>query len=133
VHLERAGLGVVEFVDRLEEVMLRIAADASVPAERNPLNRGVWAGSRKLGSIGITVRRGVSFHGLALNVTTDLEPFEWINPCGLRGVRMTSLALETGRPVDEKETRVLLKHHLEQVFGIALVPTPLSEIELSLK
>ena len=129
VHLERAGLGVVEFVGKLEEVMIRTAADWSVPAERNPLNRGVWVGPRKLGSIGITVRRGISFHGLALNVTADLEPFDWINPCGLRGVRMTSLMQETGGPLDGEEVRASVKYHLKQVFGIELVVTPRPEIE----
>lgn len=133
VHLERAGLGVVEFVGRLEEVMIRTAADWSVPAERNPFNRGVWVGPRKLGSIGITVRRGVTFHGLALNVTTDLEPFDWINPCGMRGVRMTSLMQESPRPLDSGEVRASIKHQLEKVFGVKLAETPRPELERLLK
>jgi lipoate-protein ligase B len=133
VHLEPAGLGVTEFVTRLEEVMIRAAADWSVAAERSPLNRGVWVGPKKLGSIGITIRKGVSFHGLAMNVTTDLGPFDWIHPCGLHGVRMTSLMQEARGPVNGDEVRSSVKHHLEQVFGIELVATPRPEIERLLK
>jgi lipoate-protein ligase B len=70
--------------------MIRTAGHWGIDAGTDPANRGVWLGGDKLGSIGITVRRGVSFHGLALNVNTDMEPFSWINPCGLNQVRMTS-------------------------------------------
>ena len=58
---------------------------------------GVWAGSAKIASIGVHVSRRVSTHGFAVNAENDLEPFEWIVPCGLRGVRITSIARETGR------------------------------------
>jgi len=81
IDLRAAGLGVADYVTALEEVMIRTAADFGVKAEQNPKNRGVWIGNNKLGSIGVAVRRGVSFHGLALNVNTSLTPFSWIHPC----------------------------------------------------
>ncbi len=129
VHLDRLGLGVTEFVDGMEEVMIRAAGDWEINAERSDINRGVWVADRKLGSIGITVRRGVTFHGLALNVDVDLTPFDWINPCGLQGVRMTSLAKETKGSVDGNKVRASIKHHLEQVFGIELAMTSRAEME----
>ena len=86
------GIGVVDMVDRLEEVMIRTCARMGCPAGRNALNRGVWVGMKKIGAIGIAVRRGVSFHGMALNVNIDLTPFGWIQPCGLKGVGVTSIA-----------------------------------------
>jgi lipoate-protein ligase B len=75
VHLPSFGLGVVDMVERLEELMIRTCAAWDVSAGRNALNRGAWVGLKKIGSIGIAVRRGVSFHGLALNVNLDLKPF----------------------------------------------------------
>ena len=66
VHLPGVGIGVVDMVDRLEEVMIRTCGDSGVAAGRNALNRGAWVGMNKIGSIGLAVRRGVSFHGLAL-------------------------------------------------------------------
>jgi lipoyl(octanoyl) transferase len=129
VDLAGARLTVAGFVERLEEVMIRTAADLGVGAVRDPRNRGVWVGGRKLGSVGIAVRRGVSFHGLALNVNPDLTPFDWINPCGLQGVRMTSLAAE-GRP-DASPEKVLafLRGRVEEVFGVSLQDAPLGRLE----
>jgi lipoate-protein ligase B len=94
LDLRAAKLTVTDYVERLEEVMIKAAACWGVHATRNPLNHGVWAGERKLGSLGIAIRRGIAFHGFALNVNVSLEPFDWINPCGLQGVKMTSIERE---------------------------------------
>ena len=122
VHLPGAGLGVVDLVDRLEEVMIRTCAAWGVAAGRNALNRGAWVGMKKIGSIGIAVRRGVSFHGLALNVSLDLAPFCWIQPCGLEGVGVTSMAREAGRPVAMEEALAAVECNIEAVFGTRLEP-----------
>jgi len=124
IHLRAARLPVRDHVARLEEVMLRIAADQGVVAGRDPRNRGVWTGGRKLGSVGVAVRHGVAFHGLALNVANDLEPFTWINPCGLAGVTMTSLARESGRPCALAEVKTGCCRALEQVYTCCLEEIP---------
>ena len=120
LDLRAARLGVAEFVEALEEVMIRIAADQGVRAGRNDLNRGVWVGQDKLGSIGIAVRHGISFHGLALNVNMDLLPFTWVRPCGLEGISMTSLRRVTGRDIPMDEARRSAARHMEGIFGMAL-------------
>ncbi len=99
MDLASARLSVTALVEALEEVMIRTAAARGLRAERNRLNRGVWAGGKKLGSVGIAIRHGISYHGFALNVNPDLTPFGWINPCGLRGVQMTSLEAALSLPV----------------------------------
>lgn len=116
VHLKQAGLSVAGYVAKLEELMMALAADAGVRAGRDARNHGVWVGNRKLGSIGIAIRHAVSFHGMALNVNLSLEPFGWINPCGLTGVRMTSLAAETGRDIPLAAVVAGLRNHLETIF-----------------
>lgn len=87
MDLRLAGLGVTSFVCNIEEVMLRTARDAGIQAHTDPKNRGAWVAERKLGSIGIAVRHGITFHGLALNVNTDLTPFPISIPADWLGCR----------------------------------------------
>ncbi|MFK5951719.1 MAG: lipoyl(octanoyl) transferase LipB, partial [Desulfobacterium sp.] len=94
MDLERARMGVADFVHLLEEIMIKMAGDAGVTAHRSAVNHGIWVENKKLGSIGLSITRGISFHGLALNANLDLTPFTWVNPCGLAGVSMTSLENE---------------------------------------
>lgn len=129
VDLRKAGLGVVDFVTLLEDVMIRTAAEWGVTAGRNSLNRGIWVGVRKLGSIGIAVRRGITFHGLALNVNTSLEHFGWIHPCGLQGITVTSMAQALGKPISTAEVRHCLLRHVEAVFGRELVEIRMEELQ----
>jgi lipoyl(octanoyl) transferase len=94
VDLTRARLDVRAYVRALETALIDIADVAGVPACRHPVQPGVWVGSRKLASIGIGIRRWITMHGFAINVTTDLAYFDAIIPCGLTGTRVTSLAAE---------------------------------------
>jgi lipoate-protein ligase B len=128
IHLERAGIKVVDLVDGLEDVMIRTCAEWGIQAGRNPLNRGVWVGLKKIGAIGIAVRRGVSFHGMALNVAIDLAPFCWIQPCGLQGVGVTSMRAEAGQDIGTTQVRRLLAQHMQAVFGARLVPADLTHV-----
>ncbi len=121
--LRSAGFGVVDYVEKLEEVMIRTAARYGVNASRNPANHGTWVGNSKLGSIGVAVRSGITFHGFAFNVNVSLAPFEWINPCGLRGISMTSLARELSRTLPIDQVRQALKCEFEKVFAVKLVPS----------
>jgi len=96
---------VVGYVRTLERALIAALAEEGVDArarsDEGPDYTGVWVGERKIASIGIHVARGVTTHGFAVNVDNDLEPFSWIVPCGLQGVRMTSLAVElAGLPSD---------------------------------
>lgn len=97
VGLAARGFGVATFVWILEQIMIDVAAAFGVRAERDQRGRGVWGARGKLGAVGIRVRDGVSTHGLALNVTTDLTPYQWIVPCGVPALAVSSLAREGGR------------------------------------
>jgi lipoyl(octanoyl) transferase len=100
VHLGAYGDDVHAYVRGLEKVMIEALAEAGVPAETIAGLTGVWVGQRKIGSIGLHVSRGVTTHGLAINVNNDLQPFEWVVPCGIEGVAMTSLSRELGAEQD---------------------------------
>ena len=91
---------VVAFVRTMERAIVaalaQFAIEARTRTDEGADFTGVWVGERKIASIGIHVRKGVTTHGFAVNVDNDLQPFEWIVPCGLEGVRMTSVRRETG-------------------------------------
>lgn len=121
VDLTKAGLKVLDYVTGLEEIMLRTVSGWKIPAERNSANRGIWVAGRKLGSVGISVKRGVSFHGCSLNVNISLKPFKWINPCGLQNVGVTSMKEELSQKISMGQVREVITHHFESVFGFDLV------------
>jgi lipoate-protein ligase B len=109
---------VADFVHGMEGAIVSALADEGLAAEpRDTPFTGVWAGERKVGSIGVRVRDGVSMHGLAVNVDNDLQPFEWIVPCGIDHVRVTSLSAETGRTPALPCFRKRLAYRFAEAFG----------------
>jgi len=101
----------------LEEALIRTCATFGVTATRREGFTGVWVENRKLASIGVGVRKWISMHGFALNVTRQcLPPFFAITPCGLDGVTMTSLETETGRPITVRQAADVVSTALQKVF-----------------
>ena len=92
IDLRRAQLGVRDFVTALERAVIGYVAQFGITAECRRNAPGVYVEGRKLASVGVRVRRGATYHGLALNVNLDLTPFQRINPCGYAGLEMTQLA-----------------------------------------
>jgi lipoyl(octanoyl) transferase len=100
VDLGAYGDDVHEYIRRMERVMIESLGEWGVEAGCIEGQTGVWVGDRKIGSIGVHVDRGVTTHGFAINVNNDLQPFEWIVPCGIEACRMTSLTRELGAEQD---------------------------------
>jgi lipoyl(octanoyl) transferase len=98
IDLRRAGLGVRDLVTALEQAAVELLAGYGIAARARADAPGVYSGDAKIASIGIRVRRGGSYHGLALNVNMDLSPFDRINPCGYAGLAMTQIAAFGLRP-----------------------------------
>jgi lipoyl(octanoyl) transferase len=113
-------LEVKRLVTNLEEVLLRTAADFDIEATREGPERGVWSQGKKLASIGLAVHRNVTFHGFALNVTTNLADFLKIRPCGHAGTIMTSMERLLGRPIDLEDVKASTIMHFQDVFGLRL-------------
>jgi lipoyl(octanoyl) transferase len=118
---------------RMEEVVLRAAADLGVALERRPeVQTGVWAGDRKAGAIGVRLMRArVTLHGFAVNCATDLSWFDGIVPCGLPDHGVTSLSELAGRQVSVRELLPLVARHAEDVFDVRFVDAPPGIVELS--
>jgi lipoate-protein ligase B len=120
LHLAENRLSVPELVSGLEEVMIRTIGRWKIVGERSSVNHGVWVNGKKIGSIGIHIRKSVSIHGMALNVNNDLEPFEWIHPCGLSEVAMTSLRRECGKDIRMEQAIQETAGAIRDVFGADL-------------
>ena len=91
IDIRRARLGVRELVTGLEQSVVDLVADFGLRAAARPEAPGVYVEGRKIASVGLRIRRGASFHGMALNIDVDLEPFSRINPCGFRDLEVTDL------------------------------------------
>jgi lipoyl(octanoyl) transferase len=117
LDLKRAHLGIRDFVGALEQAVIDLAAQFGIAAESHRSARGVYVAGRKLASIGVRVRRGGSYHGLALNVALDLSPFGRINPCGYAGLEMTQLS-QLGGPGDVTLCASLIELHLRRALGL---------------
>lgn len=97
IDLRRAKIGVRELVDRIEQSIIDVLAEWNILGARRDGAPGVYVADAKVAALGLRVRRGCSFHGLAFNIAMDLEPFHRINPCGFQGLQVTSV-LDLGGP-----------------------------------
>jgi lipoate-protein ligase B len=110
---------VADFVHTMENAIVEALADEAIAAEvRETPFTGVWAGDAKIASIGVRVSGGVTTHGLAVNVDNDLQPFEWIVPCGIDHVRMTSVSRETGEHPSLPCFRKRMAWQFAEAFGM---------------
>jgi lipoyl(octanoyl) transferase len=117
IDLKPDRCDVHRYVRDLEEVLIRAASDYGVQAGRIEGLTGVWVGNDKLAAIGVRISRWVTSHGFALNVTTDLDYFKLIVPCGIADRGVTSLARLLGRVVDRGEVEDRIAFHFTRVFA----------------
>ena len=127
LRLRERSLSVARYVRLLEQAMIETAAAFGVAAERRRGFPGCWANEQKLGSVGVRVARGVSTHGLALNVCTELDWFDPITPCGIAGAQMTSLTRELGhelsRAITVEDAAAAMTSALDDLFELRLAVT----------
>jgi lipoyl(octanoyl) transferase len=136
VSLKPYGDDVHGYIRRMEKVMISSLGDWGVEAQVIDGLTGVWTegdppptgAARKIGSIGIHVNRGITTHGLAINVNNDLQPFEWIVPCGIEAVRMTSLCAELGAEQDLDAFASTVAERFGEVYGRRPVDAGVDEL-----
>lgn len=115
IDLKRAKMGVRQLVTAIENTVIQTLASFGIDSQARPDAPGVYVGQQKICSLGLRIRRGRSFHGLALNIAMDLEPFQRINPCGYAGMQMTQVsALKTGTTVADIQP-VLVREFTRQL------------------
>lgn len=126
LDLDRLGIGVKNYIHAMEEAIICTLAESGIPAGRLDGATGVWldAGTpkaRKICAIGVRISRGITMHGFALNVNTDLKYFSYINPCGFVDKGVTSIQKELGMAADMGKVKQRLLHHLCSLLGIRLI------------
>ena len=117
VSLKPYGDDVRAYVGGLERLMIESLGAYGVQARVIGEKTGVWVGERKIGSIGVHISRGITTHGFAVNVNNDLQPFEWVVPCGLDGVQMTSLCRELGAEQDMDAFMDTVAERFGEIYG----------------
>jgi lipoate-protein ligase B len=117
-NLKDLGIGIREYVSKLEDSLIQVLISLGIQGERCSGYPGVWVGKAKICSIGINVNRSVTMHGFALNVDNDLSYFDYINPCGIKGIRMTSIAKTSGHSFKCKDIIPYVTNALAISFGI---------------
>ena len=122
LHLGENNRDVRKYVSALEEVLIRTVAEYGITAERVDGRRGIWVGNDKIAAIGVRIARWVTSHGWALNVSTNLDHFRLITPCGIQGMGVTSIEQEIGRKVPLDEVRAVLLRKFAEIFERELVP-----------
>ena len=121
LDLRRLKLGVRDYVCRIEQAVIDTLLEWNIIATRRDGAPGVYVAGAKVAALGIRVRHGRSFHGLAFNIAMDLEPFGRINPCGYAGLQVTSM-LDLGGPSGMDAVKPVLLGELARQFGLALRP-----------
>ncbi len=133
LDLKGYGYRLIRYVDQLEEVVLCTLKDFGMEGKKDPLNRGVWVNGEKVASIGVTIKRWVSFHGLALNYGTDLSYFDLIHPCGLVGKKVTSMEKILGEKVPREDLVARIIFHVRGIFERDWVEKDLDDLGVSTK
>jgi len=119
IDLRRLGIGVREFVHRIEQAVIDTLEQWNIGANRKEGAPGVYVNGAKIAALGLRVRRGCTFHGLAFNVAMDLEPFHRINPCGFQGLKVTQV-IDLGGPDSMAKIEAILVQHLSNQLGLAI-------------
>jgi len=115
LYLQELGLGISEYIRELESIGTELLEQLDVQTKRRKGFPGLWVGTKKIASIGVRVSKFITYHGMAINIQNDLSIFEFITPCGLDGVEMTSVLKETGKrhsmsQVKESLSQLLIRH-----------------------
>lgn len=118
-RLENAARDIHGFLHFLEEVGAHFLMQYGIFAERRPGFRGIWVQEKKIGSIGIGVKKWTTYHGLAININTDLRAFSFIRPCGIEGVEITSLGNLLQRELDIDDAKDRLRSSFEEISLLA--------------
>lgn len=117
VDIKDSKIGIRNFVRGLEEIFIQILQDKfNISSERNCQHTGVWIGNEKILAIGLAVKRGVTMHGFAFNVNTNLEHFKYIVPCGITDKGVTSIEKITGKPFNIEEMNRLVVDYYVKIF-----------------
>ncbi len=132
-NIARRGRDVKKFMSNIQQGIIDALAEYTVTARKDNEYTGVWVDDRKIASVGVAIKKWISFHGAAINLNTDLSSFDSINPCGLNSKTMTSLSKLTGKEIDRYDFGQLLVKKYADVFETDFRPITLDELDEDIK
>ncbi len=132
VNIKKQKLGIKDFVYKLEQIFIDILNEEyDIEAVRDDINNGVWVNNEKITAVGLAVKRWITMHGFALNVSTDLDFFKLIVPCGIEGRGVTSLEKLTGKEIDMEKISEKVEEYFVREFNYTdVVKTSIEELEV---
>ncbi len=129
LYLPDYDLGASDYMHRLEDMVAAALAEIGIQTHKREGIIGVWVGENKITALGVRIKRGVTFHGFALNVNPNMLHWSFIIPCGITDGGVTSVALELAHAPTMAEMRARVADHFARMFGVELVPTTVAELE----
>ena len=129
VYLPSLGLGASDYMHRLEQVLMDTMQDFGISAHRREGIIGVWVGENKIAALGVRIKKGVAFHGFALNVAPNMFHWTLLIPCGITDGGVTSMALELAEAPSPQHVRARIAYHWARLFDVELVQISLGELE----
>jgi len=128
-NLKDRNVGLKEFVSLLEETIIVTLKEFDLNGCQRQGMRGVWVGDKKIASIGLAVKKWISYHGVALNVSPDMSFFNWITPCGLNDIKMVSMQGLLKNTVSISRVKKALLNSIAEIFKLSLSPIKLDEVQ----
>jgi len=120
-NIKKGLAGIKPFIEKIEDAIISTLGDFKISAEKKEKMIGVWVGEKKICSIGVAIKRWVSFHGFALNVNNDLKYFDLINPCGFKDIKMTSMQEILNYMVEMDRVKKAVIKNFAVIFGFNII------------
>ncbi len=130
LNLKKRNLKPVEYVRMLENILINVLKKYNISGIQNPGTPGIWVGNNKIASIGISIKKGITSHGISLNINNDLNIFNYINTCGMQDLEVTSMNKILNKTVDVQQIKLIMMKEFQSLLGLQTLNSDNEEVLL---
>ena len=130
LNLKKRNLKPVEYVRMLENILINVLKKYNISGIQNPGTPGIWVGNNKIASIGISIKKGITSHGISLNINNDLNIFNYINTCGIQDLEVTSMNKILNKTVDVQQIKLIMMKEFQSLLGLQTLNSNNEEVLL---
>ena len=130
LNLKKRNLKPVEYVRMLENILINVLKKYNISGIQNPGTPGIWVGNNKIASIGISIKKGITSHGISLNINNDLNIFNYINTCGMQDLEVTSMNKILNKTVDVQQIKLIMMKEFQSLLGLQTLNSNNEEVLL---
>ena len=130
LNLKKRNLKPVEYVRMLENILINVLKKYNISGIQNPGTPGIWVGNNKIASIGISIKKGITSHGISLNINNDLNIFNYINTCGIQDLEVTSMNKILNKTVDVQQIKLIMMKEFQSLLGLQTLNSDNEEVLL---